>query len=553
MLSRLAISNYALIETLDLQPGPGLSIITGETGAGKSVMLGALGLLKGERADSKVISDKDRKSVVEATFVDIDEATARKVRTLDPEWDGVELILRREILPSGRSRAFVNDSPATLALLSDIAGSLLDIHSQNTNNLLTGERMQLALIDAVACDGELLDKYESEFRRYVTLRQKIKALNEEAQKYKEQTEIITFRLSQLEKLRPRAGELKKIETRYETLTNSEEIREKLGRARARILMEGRGALESVEEAASALSDIDFSIFGEDTDIVERLRQCAIELKDIAETVDSVIGDVEYDPATIASLSGRMQEYYTAFKTFRVDSDQELENLYYEVRRQYECIEGGGEDTRTLQHEAKEMARSLKETAAVISEVRKRAAFALQQEIQKEARKLGLENLRFEIEMFPVKLSRTGGDGVRFMAAFNKNQVPAPVAGMASGGEIARLMLAIKNITSSRLDLPTIIFDEIDTGVSGHIADRMGEMMKEMGSRMQILTITHLPQVAAKGARHFKVYKEDREDKTVSDVMLLSEPQRVEEIARMLSGESVNEAALHNARSLLAGN
>lgn len=551
MLSRLTISNYALIESLDLMPGDGLSIITGETGAGKSVMLGALGLLKGERADSKVIADKSRKSVVEASFLNVDEYTAGKVRAVDPEWDGGELILRREILPSGRSRAFVNDSPSSLANLSDIAGNLLDIHSQNSNSLLTGQPMQLALVDSVAENAPALRRYEEEFRRYVALRQKIKKLKEDAQKNREQAEIITFRLSQLEKLRPRAGELKKIETRYDTLTNSEELREKLGGARNRLMLEGRGALEGVEEAASLLSDVDFSVFGEQSDLVERLRQCAIEIKDVAETVDSILGDVEYDPSTIASLSGRMQAYYTAFKTFRVDSDEELEKLHHEVKKQYESIEGGGEDTRQLELEAKTVAQSLKEMAAEISRSRSEAAASLQSRIQEEARRLGLDNLRFFIEISPAKLSRSGGDSVRFLAAFNKNQPPAPVGGMASGGEIARLMLAIKKITSATLSLPTVIFDEIDTGVSGHIADRMGEMMKDMASRMQILSITHLPQVAAKGSRHFKVFKEDRDDRTVSDVKLLSETERISEIARMLSGEEINEAALQNARSLMS--
>lgn len=549
MLLRLSISNYALIDRLDLQPGAGLSIITGETGAGKSVMLGAMGLLKGERADSKVIADTKKKSIVEAAFVDLDSSVASKVLSIDPEWDGKELILRREILPSGRTRAFINDSPATLAQLSDIAGSLLDIHSQNSNSLLTGECMQLALVDSVAANRDVLARYDEEFRRYVTLRQKIKLLKEEAQKNKEQSEIIAFKLSQLEKLRPKRGELKKVETRYETLTNSEEIREKLGQARGRLMMEDRGALEGVEEAISALSNIDFSIFGEDSDIIGRLQQCAIELKDVAETLDSVLGDVEYDPATIASLSSRMQAYYSAFRSFRVDTDEELEVLYENIKRQYRSIEGDA-DTQQLESEAKALARTLRELGSEISYARSKAASVLQQEIESEARKLGLDNLRFEIKLTPVKLSRFGGDSVQFLAAFNKNQQPSPVGGMASGGEIARLMLAIKNITSSRLSLPTIIFDEIDTGVSGHIADRMGEMMMEMGSRMQILTITHLPQVAAKGSRHFKVYKEDRADRTVSDVMLLSRDERVEEIARMLSGEKVNDAALLNARSLL---
>ena len=550
MLSRLSISNYALIDTLDFQPGKGLSIITGETGAGKSVMMGALGMLKGERADSKVISDKSKKSVVEAVFEDIDSLTAAKVSEMDSEWDGKELFLRREILPSGRSRAFVNDSPATLAQLSEISRRLLDIHSQNSNSLLTQERMQLRLIDSVAENEKMLEAYEKEFRRYVALRQQIKRMKEESVRLRDEAEIITFRLNQLDKLKPKGGELKKIETRYDTLSNSEEIREKLGKARNFLIGEGRGALDAVEDAASLLRDIDFSVFDEETDLAERLSQCIIEIKDVAETVDSVLGDIEYDPATIAYLSGRMQAYYSAFKTFRVESDEELERLHNEVKLQYATLENEGAGTGELEKEAKTVAGKLKEMAASISEKRRHASITLQEEIERDARTLGLENLNFKIEIVPAKLSRTGGDKVEFKAAFNKNQPLLGVGLMASGGEMARLMLAVKKITSLRLSLPTVIFDEIDTGVSGPIADRMGEMMKDMGDRMQILTITHLPQVAAKGNRHFKVYKEDRDDKTVSDVMLLSEVDREKEIARMLSGEKINEAALSNARSLL---
>lgn len=550
MLSRLTISNYALIDTLDLEPGSSLSIITGETGAGKSIMLGALGLLKGERADSKVIADKGRKSVVEAIFSDVASATADKVRTMDPEWDGRELILRREILPSGRSRAFVNDSPVAATALGEVARQLLDIHSQNSNSLLSEEKMQLDLVDSVSGCHALLTDYEKDFRRYVEIRQQIKRHKEESVRNREQSEIIRFKLAQLEKLKPKEGELGKIESRYEALSNSEEIRDKLTTARNLLMADERGVVENLEEASANLADINFAVWGEDSEIEERLQQCIIEIKDISETLESMIGEVEYDPSTLSALSARMQAYYTAFKTFNVEDDAALVALYDTVRRQNDTLEGGDGDTETLEKEARELALRLKHLAAKISQKRKEAARLLRGEIEGEARKLGLDNLKFEIDITPVKLSRTGGDRVEFKAAFNKNQTPMAVGRIASGGEMARLMLAIKKKMSERLELPTVIFDEIDTGVSGYIADRMGEMMREMGEKMQILTITHLPQVAAKGQRHFKVYKEDRDDRTVSDVTLLSEGEREEEIARMLAGERVDEAALVNARSLL---
>lgn len=557
MLSRLSITNYALIQHLDFSPGEGLSIITGETGAGKSVMLGALALLKGERADLKVIADKAKKAVVEASFVNLDESVVAKVLEFDPEWDGGELIIRREIQPSGRSRAFLNDSPVTLGLLEEITHGLLDIHSQNSNSLLSEQKTQLRLLDSVAaksCEGfaPLMDSYSSSFNSYVALRQEIKRRKEEASKNREQADIIAFRLGQLDRLKPKAGELRRIEQRYETLSNSEELREALVKSR-RLLDdgEGHGALDQIEDARSVLSDIDFLLWEEeDPEVMERLRRCVVEIKDIVETIEGGIGLMEYDPATMESLSTRMRDYYNAMKSFKVETDAELATLHETVRKQYQSIENGDGDTVSLERQARETAASLKTLAAEISSCRKSAAASLQTEIEREARRLGLANLRFEIAVSDAKLSKTGGDSVEFRAAFNKNGLMAPVGEIASGGEIARLMLAVKKVTARNLSLPTIIFDEIDTGVSGSIADSMGEMMKEMGSMMQILTITHLPQVAVKGERHFKVYKEDRDDTTVSDVMLLSDSQREEEIGRMLSGEKIDEAARKNARSLL---
>lgn len=552
MIARLTISNYALIEHLDFSPGEGLSIITGETGAGKSVMLGALSLLMGERADMKVIADKGKKAVVEASFTELDDTTTGKILEIEPEWDGAELLIRREILPSGRSRAFINDSPATLAQLEEVSRGLLDIHSQNSNSLLAEQKTQLMLLDAVAENGELMREYGDVFRAYATLRQEIRTAKEDAARNREQAEIIAFRLGQLDKLKPRAGELRKIESRYETLSNSEAVRESLMKAgRALGGGEASGALDLIEEARGALADIDFTVWEErDPEIGDRLSQCVVEIKDIMETIEDALGTLEHDPNTMAGLSTRMRDYYSAIKNFRVETDADLEELHKQLRRQFASIENVDTDIAALEKRSRELAGTLKELAAKISARRKEAAGRLQHRIENEARKLGLDNLRFEIEVNPAKIGKTGGDAVEFKAAFNKNSVPAPVGEMASGGEIARLMLAVKKITASLLSLPTIIFDEIDTGVSGSIADRMGEMMMEMGDMMQIITITHLPQVAVKGRRHFKVFKEDRDDRTVSDVMLLSDKQREEEIGRMLAGEEIDEAALTNARSLL---
>lgn len=554
MLSRLSISNYALIEHLDFTPGSRLTIITGETGAGKSVMLGALSLLKGERADMKVIADKDRKAIVEAVFEQPDAGVREAVADVDPDWDGQELIIRREINPSGRSRAFVNDTPASLAQLSAISANLLDIHSQNSNALLLEQKMQLGLLDAVAHNEDIAARYGETFRRYASLRQTIRREKEEMTKNREQAEIIAFKLGQLDKLKPRAGELKKIEVRYETLSNSEEMREAL--VKARNALEGGsddngGAIEKIETARAALSDIDFTLWEEeDPEVMHRLGQCLIELKDIVDTIEDAAGMTEYNPQTLASLSKRMNEYYAAMKAFRADSDEALENIHKELIRRYEGVEHGDSSIGEKERQSKALAKDLKSEAALLSEKRMEAAALLEKEIEREARKLGLANLRFEVGVSQAKLSKSGGDAVEFRAAFNKNAPLLPIGDIASGGETARLMLAIKNITSAHLNLPTVIFDEIDTGVSGSIADKMGEMMMAMSRNMQIITITHLPQVAVKGERHFKVFKEDRADKTISDLKLLTPQEREHEIGRMLAGEVLDEAALANARSLL---
>lgn len=555
MLKKLSISNYALIENLDFTPGEGLSIITGETGAGKSVMLGALSLVMGGRADMKVIADKERKAVVEAYFDGIDAEIEKKIKVEDPEWKGGEIIIRREIHPSGRSRAFLNDSPVSLSFLQDISAGLLDIHSQNSNSLLSSAQTQLELIDAVADNRQLLKNYTDVFRRYASLRQQIRSNKEEANRLRQQREIIVFRLGQLDKLKPKAGELGKIEARHETLSNSEEVRNSLIKAR-NVLADGESisAIDQIETAAAALLDIDFTLWEESDPLIqERLRQCVVELKDISESLEDAVGMTECNPETLSSLSSRMNQYYEAMRAFKVESDSELEELHVSLSRQLRAIDGDGEGSEELEREARSEATHLKLLGARLSERRRKAAAQLTEEIENEARKLGLDNLRFMISLEAAKLSKSGGDAVEFKASFNKNNALAPVGTIASGGEMARLMLAIKKITASRLRLPTIVFDEIDTGVSGSIADRMGEMMKDMGGMMQIITITHLPQVAVKGRRHFKVYKEDREESTVSDVMLLNDQERVVEIGRMLSGKQLDDAALSNARSLLRGN
>ena len=564
MLRQLLISNYALIDTLDFRPGSGLSIITGETGAGKSIMLGALSLLLGERADVRVITDKEKRSTIEATFSDIDERTASKVRNLDAEWDGEEIILRREITPAGRSRAFVNDSPVTLAVLSDISRGMLDIHSQHSNAMLSESGMQLRLIDSVADNAEVLAHYREELRKFLDLRFRIRSIRMEAERSSAHREMIMYKLEQLDRLNPQPGEYRRLERQFDALSDAEDVRQRLGGAHEALAgAAGEGALSLIGEAADMLEKVDFSLWekesggegeqeGENPGIIRRHRECYIEVKDIAETLESVMSDVKSDPAQLARISSRLQDYMAASRRFRTSGDDDLVELHRDLRRQLNAIDHGDSDIEELEREARGLARKLKEIASRLTSSRQEAAERLESEVEREARELGLPHLRFHVHMAGTKLGQNGGDAVEFQTAINKNQPLMAMNRVASGGEVARLMLAIKRVTSGRLQMPTVIFDEIDTGVSGEIADRMGSMMRAMGADMQILTITHLPQVAAKGERHFKVYKEDREDRTVSNVKLLDDTERRQELARMLSGRSLSEAALDNARSLLEG-
>lgn len=552
MLKSLIIKNYALIEDVSLLFAPGFTIITGETGAGKSIMLGALSLLLGERADTKAISDKSRKSVIEATFSNPDPELRLEFDSNGLEWNDVELIVRREISPSGRSRAFVNDTPVTLPVLSAVTGNLIDIHSQHSNILLSQSSSHLSIIDAFAGDSHLLAAYKEDFSRYVALRGKIKKIKEQIAKNKENREFIIFQIEQLDKLKPKSGELKQIEQEFDMLSDADQIREDLGYAYNLLDAGDRDINSAMSELMSALEKVNLELFEEDggEELRRRIDNIRIELKDISETIYDYLDRVGSDPARLAKVTARMNMIYDAIKRFKVADEEALVAFHADLHKRLDSIDNGDEDVAEMEAEARKLARELKTKADELSKVRKEAAeeFALQ--LIATAVPLGLPNLQFEVELSQGKLTADGQDNAEFLCSFNKNHPKQPMANVASGGEIARLMLSIKSIMAKCMNLPTVIFDEVDTGVSGEIADKMGAMMKRMGREMQVLAITHLPQVAAKGDGHFKVYKDDREDRTVSHVKPLSKEERIKELAAMLSGSKVNEAALLNAKTLL---
>jgi len=556
MLEKLTIKNYALISSLELDFSNGLTILTGETGAGKSIMLGALSLLLGARADTRVIADEGSKSIVEALFVDVDQDLKSYFDNNDLEWNGGEVIIRREIAQNGRSRTFINDRPVTLSILSQLAEQLIDIHSQHANARINDPQAQLEIVDVISDNESLRKDYLEEFAAYVNLRSRIHRLRDSIDKARENIEFMRFQLEQLNKLNPRRGELEQVERKFELLSDADDIKERLNGISALIGGYEGGALDKLGEARSLASAIDLRMFENDPEqksVNERLDELVIELKDIYETVEDYASSIDSDPQMLSRTADRMNQYYDAVKRFRVKDAEELVDLREDLISRLDAIDLGDSQLPELEKEYKAKGKALKERADILSASRRKGAEEFAALLNETARPLGLANMNFTVSVETGKLTPQGQDRIEFLCAFNKNQTPGPISKMASGGEISRLMLSMKRILASRMNLPTIIFDEVDTGVSGEIADKMGDMMTEMSRDMQVMAITHLPQVAAKGSSHFKVYKKDGEGKTNTYVSALSPEERVREIAAMMSGSNVSEAALDNARALLGFN
>lgn len=545
MLSKLIIRNYALIDEVEIDFSKGLSIITGQTGAGKSIMLGALGLLSGDRADTKAIADHSRKTVVEATFtteVDVAEETSS------------EVIVRREISPSGRSRAFIDDSPVTLAELGEYVGRLLDIHSQHANLSLNSREGQLKIIDAVSGTVSLLEEYRKEFRHYVELRGKIKRLREMRERNREKRGYMLMQLEALRKLKPKRGEQREIEQRFEMLSEADEIREHLSGAHYVLAGDRDSAISMIKNAIDELESFNLQLVDptpDDESLIARLHSIYIELKDIAYTAEQLADGMESNPTLLAHTGARMRAYYDMVKAMGVDTGDDLVDLQDDLEQQIHLIDGDDDESREYELEARTLAKVLKDKANTLTEMRKKGAAEFSNRLIKKAIPLGLQNLKFTVGFNEGKLTADGQDVVEFLCSFNKNGSLLPMATTASGGELSRLTLSIKSMMAERMNMPTVIFDEIDTGVSGEIADKMGRMMKEMAGLMQIITITHLPQVAGKGTRHYKVFKQDTDERTVSSVKELTGEERVREIAGMLSGERLTDAALEAARALIS--
>lgn len=553
MLESLNITNYALIDRMEINFHDGFNIITGETGAGKSIMLGALSLIMGERADTRAIKMSSQKSIIEAVFaVNGHDALKDYCLTNDIDWDDSKCILRRELLPSGRSRAFINDSPVSLALLSGVALQLIDIHSQHQNQLLAKPDFQRHIIDTLANNEGLRTVFA---QRYNALREAVKTLKQakvRIAKSRENEEFIRFQIQKLDELSPVEGEQEELERTRDKMANITEIKTNIDLALNALGNDEFGILYQIDKLQGAVSEL-APVIDEESKLNDRLDMVRVELADIFSELQTVDENLGADPRELEYVESRLERIYDLEHKHDVETVEELIAIQRSLQQQIDELGDSDDTIQELERNARRAMSLAKQTAAELTKTRQIAAKQFGEELLAKAMPLGMKNLRVDINVSPADMTVNGMDNVEFLFAFNKNQKPTGVAGAASGGEISRLMLTIKSIIASRMQLPSIIFDEIDTGVSGDVANRMGDMMSRTANNIQVIAITHLPQVAAKGSVHFKVYKEDDEESTHTRIFQLSEDERVGELALMLSGDSNNATARATALHLLSSN
>ena len=552
MLTYLRIQNYALIDSLSIEFRSGFSVITGETGAGKSILLGAIGLLLGQRADSKSLKDCEKKCTVEAEF-DLAEYGMRSFFDAnDLDFEGGECVIRREILPSGKSRAFVNDTPVQISVLKELGEQLVDIHSQHQNLLLNKENFQLEVLDILSDSTLLLKDYQDLFFEYKSLKKQLKETIEQEEQSKSDEEFMRFQLQQLEEAKLQSGELEELENESEVLSHAEDIKAALYQS-DQVLngSDGNDVLTSLRECTRSLQSI-FMIMPGVEDLLNRTESCYIELKDIADELSNMSDGVEFNPSRLDFINERLNTLYSLQKKHHVETVDELISIASDLRNKLDVVDAGDERIRELEEAVVVVYDKLLSKGKELTQLRRKASCDVEKQITDYLIILGIPNVQFKVDLTERNEPESDGlDKVNFLFSANKNGVLQPISQVASGGEIARVMLSLKALISGVVKLPTIIFDEIDTGVSGNIAEQMARIMQKMGvAKRQVISITHLPQIAALGSTHYKVYKEDDELSTTSHIIELSHEQRVEEIAHMLSGSVLTDAALNNAKELL---
>ena len=550
MLKKLYIKNFTLIDELDIDLYQGFSVITGETGAGKSIILGAIGLLLGQRADSKSIKQGAEKCVIEAHFDLSRYGMEAFFSENDIEYDPADCIVRRELTAAGKSRAFINDTPVQLAMLKELGEQLIDIHSQHQNLLLNKQDFQLNVVDIIAQDEQALVKYQQTYAKYQTVGKELETLRESIEQNRQNLDFLQFQCDELTNANLEEGEQEELEQRSETMSHAEDIKSALYEADNALSGEDRGIVSSLRSTISALKTIE-RVLPSASELVERLDSTYIELKDISGDISSELERIDFDPAELDSINSRLDKLYDLEKKYHVETVRELIEKRDELKRQLSHIENSDEALADLQQQLDTLRQQAQKEADALTKQRTKAASQIEKEMQSRLVPLGMPNVRFSIQLTTDTLGRNGQDKVGFLFSANTSTPLQPVSQVASGGEIARVMLSLKAMISGAVKLPTIIFDEIDTGVSGKIAEKMAEIMQEMGQHeRQVISITHLPQIAALGSAHYKVEKEDSAQGTTSHMKELSPEERVREIAQMLSGSDVTEAAIQNAKQLL---
>ena len=551
MLKQLYIKDYALIDELNIDLHRGFSVITGETGAGKSIILGALGLLLGQRADIKSIKSGAKNCTVEAHF-DLSRYPMEDFFTENEiDYDLNDCILRREITATGKSRAFINDTPVTLTMMRLLGQQLVDIHSQHQNLLLQEEDFQLRTVDIIADNSEILHDYQSYFKQYQSICQQIEQQKQTISEIQERADYIRFQYQELSKVDLYPEMQTELEQERDKLSHVEEIKLNLFSAEQQFSSdEGGGILSQLKEVSRHINDIT-DVYPSIKETAERIDNCMIELKDLYEGIRNEVQDIDYDPQRLEQINNTLDTLYSLEQKHHVSTVEELITLRDELKDQLNTVDNSDELLQKLQEEEQQMLATCNRLAQQLTTERKKAAKKIEKEMTERLVPLGIPQVRFAIEITEKPLSSTGADKICFLFSANTNTPMLPVADVASGGEIARVMLSLKAMISNKVKLPTIIFDEIDTGVSGKIAEKMGQIMQEMGANdRQVISITHLPQIAARGSHHYKVRKEESIFGTTTTMVMLNKEERLQEIAQMLSGADITAAAIDNAKALL---
>lgn len=550
MLRHLYIKDFTLIDQLDIDFYPGFSVITGETGAGKSIILGALGLLLGNRADVKQIKNGEKKCVIEAQFDLADSHLERLFSDNDIDYDAQDCILRREINANGKSRAFVNDSPVSIAVLKELGEHLIDIHSQHQNLLLQKDDFMLGIVDVVAKNGEVRRAFAEAYEEQKKCKRELDDLTQQIERDRQNEDFLRFQYQELAKDEFKEGEQEQLEQDSEILAHAEEIKQVLFDANNVLADEDNNVASILKNIASNLNSIE-SVYAPARELAARVESAYIEIKDIADEINGGGEKIEFNPALLEEINGRLDRLYALQQKYHLGSIEELNELKQKIADQLGLIDNGSDELDALKERYERAYKECLAKAKQLTQTREKAARTVEKELKQRLVPLGIPNVRFEVSMEAKPLSADGADKLQFMFSANKNSLLQPISQIASGGEIARVMLSLKAMISGVVKLPTIIFDEIDTGVSGRVAEQMASIMKEMGDKdRQVISITHLPQIAAMGTTHYKVSKEDYRDVTLSRMTKLTDDERIKEIAQMLSGSDITPAAIENAKSLL---